>query len=106
MKCREAEKLVQSYIDNTLSPKELEAFISHVSQCTECYEELEIYFIIQHAIRFLEDEEHGNFNMKALLAEDLKKKQRQIKRKKRMKKTLFYLIAAFVITLLVLLMIR
>ena len=32
MNCKEAESLVQQYIENKLPPKKLEAFISHVKK--------------------------------------------------------------------------
>ena len=40
MTCREAEKLIMPFIDMKLEEEELEAFLTHVSTCPECREEL------------------------------------------------------------------
>ena len=105
MKCSDVEKMVQSYIHETLSPKELEAFISHVKKCPSCYEELEIHFIIQQAVRYLNEDRHDNFDMKALLAEDLRKKERQVRRRKALKMTVIYLGIVLLLAILALVVI-
>lgn len=100
MDCKEAERLVQPYIENKLSPKQLEAFISHVQKCPSCYEELETYFIIHHAIKYLEEDRHDSYNMKEKLSVDLGKKRRQIRTNRRLK-----MLKGFLIILLAVLVI-
>lgn len=90
MNCQEAERLVQAYIDDALPPKKLEAFILHVSNCPSCYEELETYFIIHHAIRYLDEDRHDDYNMKALLSDDLQIKKKRVKMHNRMHMTAIY----------------
>lgn len=90
MECKEAESLVQQYIDHKLRPQKLKAFISHVKKCPSCYEELETYFIIHYAIKYL-DEDHDSYNMKAMLAEDIRKNEKQIRANDRMKTAAVYI---------------
>ena len=98
MKCREAESLVQQYIDDTLPPKKLEAFISHVQSCSSCYEELEIHFIIHHAIKYLDEDRHDSYDMKAKLSEDLLKKEKRLRKKYNIKVlTIYVLVLAAII---------
>lgn len=107
MECREAESLVQQYIDDKLSPKKLEAFISHVNQCPACYEELEIHYIIHHAVKYLDEDRHDSYNMKEMLTKDLQKKKRQLDIRRKMKFAAIYigivltiLLAVFIVLLL------
>lgn len=90
MECREVEGLVQQYIDDTLPPKKLEAFISHVCHCPHCYEELETYFIIHHAIKYLDEDRHESYNMKAMLSDDLKIKAKKVQLHNRMRMAATY----------------
>ena len=97
MDCKEAERLVQPYIENKLPSKKLEAFISHVQKCPSCYEELETYFIIHHAIKYLDEDRHDSYNMKEKLSVDLGKKRRQIRTNKHLRVLGVYLIVLLVI---------
>ena len=55
MDCREAGKLVNAYIDGSISDAELEQFIAHVRSCQSCMEELETYFTVDYALQALND---------------------------------------------------
>ncbi|MDD2958396.1 MAG: hypothetical protein PHR92_07700 [Lachnospiraceae bacterium] len=79
MKCIEAQQLVKPYLEKQLSDKELEHFLDHVESCTECYDELEIYYSIYSTL-----EEHGEkkdpdeYNFKKKLNQDLKVSRRYL----------------------------
>ncbi|ADL04462.1 anti-sigma factor family protein [Lacrimispora saccharolytica] len=66
MTCKEAERLVMPYIKDELTDEELGEFLTHMESCTECREELEIYFTVDVGIRQL-DSETGNYNIKGTL---------------------------------------
>lgn len=100
MNCREAESLIQLYIDNQLSPKKLEAFISHVKKCPSCYEELETYFIIHNAVKYLDEDRHDSYNMTALLSENLKEKEHFVKVHSRMRMAAVYVAILFAMIVL------
>lgn len=101
MECEKAEKLIQSYVQNRLPEKEMEAFIEHVRNCPSCYDELETYFIINHATRYLDDDEKQSYNLKGLLEEDLKGKIQAIKRKR--KRNTFFSVLILILTVLLIL---
>ena len=84
MKCKHAQSLISRYLADQLGPGELEEFIRHVEACPECYEELETYFMLNRALKFLDEENGISYNLKSLLSRDLRaKKNRLAKRKRR-----------------------
>ena len=52
MKCERALHLIDKYIDNKLSPRELREFIEHVRSCPECYDELETFYVINVGMKY------------------------------------------------------
>ena len=44
MDCKEAEKLIQPYVQGNMPEKEMEPFISHIRKCHTCHDELETYY--------------------------------------------------------------
>lgn len=79
MDCRTAEGMVSHYLDHTLSPQNLEAFLNHIQYCPSCYEELETYFIVQKAMLQLDEDDHeGALDFRSLLEEDLKHARRHV----------------------------
>ena len=79
MKCREAEKLVQPYIDGKLGDRECADFIAHVRPCPNCYEELETYYTIDYALRNMDDTAERSFDMKKVVDEDLREMEKRIR---------------------------
>ena len=63
MNCQETQRLVMPYIQDELTPEELEGFLEHVEACPDCREELEIYFTVALGLRQL-DEGSGSYNIK------------------------------------------
>lgn|GEM_PF-739059 len=86
MECRDIEKMVQPYIEGKLSDSEMESFILHVKNCPSCYDELETYFTIHYALRYLDEDGNRSYNMKKILAEDLHRKESQIRRHRTQKR--------------------
>ncbi len=99
MKCEQALRMVMPYIENHLQPKELEEFIAHVKTCPSCYDELETYFIVDEAIRYLDDEKSEAYNITEMLKKDMHRKEQWLKRRK----LLFGLCGLCILLLLVLL---
>lgn len=83
MTCQEIQKMVTPYIEDQLNDKELEIFISHVHTCPKCYEELETYFIISLATQVLDGSGSAkNYNIKALLEQNMRENEKRLKRRK------------------------
>ena len=86
MECKHAQSLIPQYLTDRLSPGELEAFIRHVEECPECYDQLETYFLLNRALKFLDEENGTSYNLKSLLVKDLKAKKHRLARRKRRQK--------------------
>lgn len=91
MTCREAQSLVNDYINRDLGEKKLDSFLKHVRECKECYEELEIYYIIHFAVQRLDSEEQISYDVKRMLEEDLRDAEKCV-RKWKIKRSYRYII--------------
>lgn len=56
MNCREAQSLIVPFIEDKLDDERLEAFLNHIENCSACYDELEVYFIVFSGTRQLDDD--------------------------------------------------
>lgn len=82
MKCERALHLIDKYIDNKLSPRELREFIEHVRSCPECYDELETFYVINVGMKYFDEEKLDSYNFPKMLKQDLEKKTVQLQRRK------------------------
>lgn len=82
MNCIEARRMVTQYVNKELSVKETEAFLDHIEHCSDCMDELDIYFTVYRALNSLDTGEHHEFNFKKMLAEDIRMERKAIFRKK------------------------
>lgn len=79
MKCIEAQQLVKPYIKRQLSDREMEGFLEHVEHCPECYDELEIYFVIYETMEDSSDEGgRDQYNFQEKLQQDMKSAKRYL----------------------------
>lgn len=79
MECRETQSLIQDYIKGRITEKKMMEFIQHVRTCRSCYHELETYFMIHYAIKYLDEDQHASYDFQNMLIEDLNKKEQEIK---------------------------
>lgn len=78
MDCKTTQSLVIPYIKGELTEEQEEAFLCHVFECRECFEELEIFYTVYEALQKLDEEEHVSYNMQELLSISLRMAQRKI----------------------------
>ena len=78
MNCMEARRMVTPYIKGELSEKELEQFLKHIEQCSDCMDELDIYFTVYQAMDRLDAEDHPDYNFKRMLNESIHAAKRRI----------------------------
>ena len=83
MKCEEALLKIDAYINDSLSCKETE-------ECPDCYYELETYYTIRVGTKYLENEHMGSYNIPRMLKENLREKEKYIRRKQLLTKTIFF----------------
>ena len=79
MDCKEAEKLIQPYVQGNMPEKEMEPFISHIRKCHTCHEELETYFIVNRAMAYFEDDAPDSYNLTGLLEREEEARHRRYK---------------------------
>ncbi len=78
MTCDRAQKLITPFINDELDNEELEDFINHVNTCSECYEELEVYYTLLTAMKQLDDEERISDDFKLQLSTKLERAEEKI----------------------------
>lgn len=78
MKCMEARRMVTPYVNRTLTDEEMEVFLDHVEHCSDCMEELDIYFTMYKAMDSLDSGSHQEYNFKKMLQEDIHMAHRSI----------------------------
>lgn len=100
MNCIEARRMVTPYVNRELSPKDTEAFLDHIENCSDCMDELDVYFIVNRALNSLDTGEHQEFNFKKLLKEDIRMNRRSIFRRKIIFLTRMILLAAVLLMIL------
>ena len=78
MTCLRAQSLITPFINDELSIKELEEFIEHTRSCSECMEELEVYYTLLTAMRQLDEDKNLFNDFKLKLSEKLEKAQDKV----------------------------
>lgn len=58
MNCQNAQSMVLNFINNKLDKEETKAFIEHVRDCKDCWEELEIYYVMLVGLKQLDEEKN------------------------------------------------
>lgn len=98
MDCKEFEKNIPSFVEDTMEYKVLRQFLAHFEECPECREELTIQVLVHEGIARLEE---GNaFD----LQEELKRRVEAADMRIRMRKSLkalritMYLLAFLALT--------
>ena len=85
MRCDEFTKMIPRFVDDTLEKEYYNEFISHVKECKECKEDLEINYMIQVGLNRIENDAAKSFNilgeMERQLARYEEKADKMYKRK-------------------------
>lgn len=81
MNCREAQSLIVPFIEDKLDDEQLEAFLEHIESCSECYDELEVYFIVFSGTRQLDDKYDEISDFKGELKKYIERKKEKYHKK-------------------------
>lgn len=57
MKCIKIQSMITPFINDKLPVSDMEEFLEHVSSCSNCREELEVYYALLTAMKQLDDDE-------------------------------------------------
>ncbi len=72
MSCRRFEQNINNFINNELPAEDMDFFVGHAKKCKECYEELEINYIINVGLKRMEKDSRASFDLKGELERKLK----------------------------------
>lgn len=61
MKCSEFQKLIPDIVNNTVPDEYISEVLEHVGECKDCYDELEIHYILRYGLSDDEDEKAVDF---------------------------------------------
>lgn len=78
MTCIDTQKLITPFINEKLDEIQLKEFIIHIGSCTECSEELEVYYTLLTAMRQLDEDEELSSDFGFELKREIEKAQDQI----------------------------
>lgn len=81
MKCSTARQMIRPYLSGDLSDSELSGFLEHIDSCSECYDELEVYYAIYQTLRGEKDD--GNYNFIDKLNRKLAESRKNLERRHR-----------------------
>lgn len=102
MKCEEAIKNMDRFVNHKMTTGELEAFLKHVDSCPSCYEELETYYTVAVALHYLEQNDGEGYNIPLRLKHTLDEAHRRVRREHRYYITLHVLLFVLIIALVLL----
>ena len=92
MICLEVQALITRFIKDELEIREAAEFLSHMKECKDCREELEVSFALLTAIYYLDQDADFNGDYKQELDKRLKKLEDKIKRRRLKKYRNWFLI--------------
>lgn len=97
MECKECEKMIPAFLNDTLEGEELAEFVEHIKQCRDCEEELAIQFLsVEGLVRL---EEGASFSLDKELDGKLKHAGRRIRINHRIEKICKHVEAAAIVVL-------
>lgn len=106
MTCKETEKIIPLFLEDELDTEDLNEFMEHIDNCSECREELSIQLLVSEGMARLET---GNvFDLQRELKARIENAQHSLKIRENMKWLLFMLecfTAVLVIVLIALIII-
>lgn len=88
MTCFEAQCLITPFINEELNNEQLEGFLEHVKHCSECRDDLEVYFTLLNGMKQLDENKNIANNFHIDLEGFLHKQEEKIlqERKKKIQK--------------------
>ena len=85
MNCQNAQSMVLNFINNKLDKEETKEFIEHIRDCKDCWEELEIYYVMLIGLKQLDEGEELVPDFKEKLQSEVDNRYNAIERGQRRK---------------------
>ena len=103
MKCEDAIKNMDRFVNHNMTTNELGEFLEHIDTCPSCYEELETYYTVAIALHYLDQNDGEGYNIPLRLKHNLEEARNRVRREKRYYVILHVLLIVLVVTLLIML---
>ena len=78
MNCMEARRMIMPYVKGELSDRDLEQFLKHIEQCSDCMDELDIYFTVYRVMDILDTGEKHEYDFKKMLQDSIRMSKTRI----------------------------
>ncbi len=78
MTCIKAQAMITPFINSKLTIKELDEFLNHIDSCSNCMEELEVYYALLTAMKQLDEDKNLSSNYSMELSEKLEKSREKV----------------------------
>ncbi len=79
MDCKQAEKLIPQFLNNSIEPKVTNSFLEHMDSCESCMEELSIQYLVMTGTTHLEDGD--SYDLQAELDKKMINAKKAVKRR-------------------------
>ena len=99
MRCEDAIKNMDRFVNHKMTTGELEDFLKHVDSCPSCYEELETYYTVAIALHYLEKNDGEGYNIPLRLQHTLDAAHKRVRRERRYYISLHVILFVLIIVL-------
>ncbi len=83
MKCHDAQMMISGFIEERLTDQEMEEFLDHIAGCRDCFDELEVYYMITTGLMQLDEEHTGTLDLKKNLRDDIETRRQNLCNRRR-----------------------
>ena len=90
MDCKTVRSIIHLYLDNELPAEQMEPFLKHVHSCPDCYEELELSYIMLEGMRRLDYGGNIAVNFQEELNNKMRRQLQRIHRQRRSRINLIF----------------
>ena len=92
MKCRDFQKKIPNIITKNIPVSEFNYIIEHVENCKECYDELEIHYVLQYGLG--DDDENISMDFRCQLENNIREMKRKLNRYEMMRSIYAFIVIA------------
>lgn len=73
MSCKRFQQQLGNFIKDEMLYEDMDFFVSHSKRCKDCYEELEISYLMTVGMELFDKNDLSSFNLKGQLTDELNK---------------------------------
>ena len=84
MKCHDVQRMISGFIEEKLTDEQLEGFLEHIENCQDCYDELEVYYMITIGLMQLDEDHTGTMDLKKNLKDFISEQNKELYMRKRL----------------------